>query len=127
MDSRKEIGLARGTVVWVDLEPTRGHEQKGHRPCVIVSDSQIIEDQRFPMIAVIPLTGTPGAGLLYPPLEAGPSGLQKRSFALIDQLRSVDKTRLTRVFGRISARELESIEEGLCLFLGLEQDTETAV
>ena len=125
MDSRKEIGLARGTVVWVDLEPTRGHEQKGHRPCVIVSDSQITKDQRFSMIAVIPLTGTPGAGLLYPPLEPGPSsGLQKRSFALIDQLRSVDKTRLTRVFGVATPRELESIDEGLRLFLGLDPDSE---
>ena len=124
MDPRKAVGLPRGTVVWVDLEPARGHEQKGHRPCVIVSDSQIIEDQRFPMIAVIPLTGTPGAGLLYPPLEPGPSGLLKRSFALIDQLRSVDKARLTRVFGIVAPRELETIDEGLRLFLGLEQDAE---
>ena len=42
------------------------------------------------MIAVVPLTGTPGEGALYPSLAPGPSGLRQPSWALFDQLRAVD-------------------------------------
>ena len=76
-------------------------------------------DQRFPLIAVVPVTGTPGEGALYPPLAPGPSGLAKPSCALIDHLRSVDKRRIRRVFGRLSTAEVASIDQGLQLFLGL--------
>ena len=41
------------------------------------------------------------------------------SWALIDQLRAVDKRRVIRVFGVISPGELAAIDDGLQLFLGL--------
>ena len=114
--------FGRGTVVLVELDPTRGHEQKGVRPCVAVSDPAVNTDQRFPLIAVVPLTGTPGDGALYPRLSPGPSGLTKPSYALIDHLRSVDKRRVRRVFGVLGRDELEAVDQGLRLFLGLETE-----
>ena len=54
-------------------EPGKGHEQKGTRPCVVV-----------------PVTGTPAQGALYPDLAPGASGLTKPSTALVDQVRSID-------------------------------------
>lgn len=110
--------LERGTVVVVELDPTAGHEQRGLRPCVVVSDPEITHDQRFPLVCVVPITGTPGDGLLYPALEPGKSGLTKRSFALIDHIRSIDKKRVRRVFGGLSPDEIAAIDEGLAAFLG---------
>ncbi|MCC6264459.1 MAG: type II toxin-antitoxin system PemK/MazF family toxin [Bryobacterales bacterium] len=111
--------LRRGTVVVVDLDPTVGHEQRGMRPCIIVSDPNITADQRFPLVCVVPITGTPGEGLLYPPLLPGKSGLSKESFALVDQLRSIDKRRVRRVFGDLEVSEMAAIDEALSVFLGL--------
>ena len=111
--------LDRGAVVVVQLDPTVGHEQRGMRPCVAVSDPAVNTDQRFRLIAVVPVTGTPGEGALYPELAPGPSGLTKRSFALVDQIRSVDKRRIRRLFGNVDAEELAAIDHGLALFLGL--------
>ena len=111
--------LERGTIVLVELDPTIGHEQRGVRPCVAVSDPVINADQRFPLVAVIPITGTAGSGALYPMLDAGASGLTKQSYALIDHLRSIDKRRIRRVFGQVSRAEVKAIDEGLSLFLGL--------
>ena len=110
---------ARGTVVLVSLDPTVGHEQRGARPCVVVTAPEVNDDQRYPMMAVVPVTGTLGEGALYPPLRPGPSGLIKPSWALVDQIRSVDKRRVLRVFGQVSPSELQTIDEGLRLFLGL--------
>lgn len=111
--------LGRGSVVVVELDPTVGHEQRGVRPCVVVSDPDVISDQRFPLVCVVPVTGTPGQGLLYPELAPGKSGLAKRSFALIDHLRSVDKRRVRKVFGELAPHEIAAIDEGLAAFLGL--------
>ena len=111
--------LGRGAVVVVELDPTFGHEQHGVRPCVVVSDPDVISDQRFPLVCVVPVTGTPGEGLLYPPLAPGQSGLAKKAFALIDHLRSIDKRRIRRVFGELDLEEIAAIDEGLAVFLGI--------
>ena len=111
--------LARGAVVVVELEPTVGREQRGVRPCVVVTDPEIIRDQRFPLVYVAPVTGTPGEGLLCPGLTPGESGLARKCFALIDHLRSVDKRRVRRVYGKLAPEEIAAIDEGLALFLGL--------
>lgn len=113
--------LERGTVVLVELDPTLGQEQRGVRPCIAVSDPAVNADQRFPLISVVPVTGTPGEGALYPALLPGPSGLAKASYALTDHVRSIDKRRIRRIFGQLSADELTRIDQGLELFLGLNQ------
>jgi mRNA interferase MazF len=117
--------LDRGTVVLVDLDPTVGHEQRGVRPCVVVSAPEVTDDQRFPLVCVVPVTGTPGRGALYPSLSPGQSGLRVVSWALVDQLRSVDKRRLRRAFGAVARSELEAIDTGLCLFLGIDRGAES--
>ena len=106
-------------VVVVELDPTVGHEQRGVRPCVVVSDPAVNSDQHFPLLAVVPVTGTVGVGALYPPLSPGASGLTKTSYALIDHLRSIDKRRIRRAFGLVLSSELADIDKGLALFLGL--------
>lgn len=111
--------LGRGTVIMVGLDPTVGHEQHGVRPCVVVSDPDVTSDQRFPLVCVVPITGTPGEGLLYPALSPGASGLAKKSFALIDQLRSIDKRRVRRVFGELLNEEMSAVDQGLAGLLGL--------
>jgi mRNA interferase MazF len=121
LEEGPRVTLERGTVVLVELDPTRGHEQRGLRPCLVVSDPAVNADQRFPLIAVVPVTGTPGDGALYPSLAPGPSGLTKTSCVLTDHVRSIDKRRIRRVFGQVSATELAMVDQGLELFLGLNQ------
>lgn len=111
--------LCRGAVVLVELDPTVGHEQRGVRPCVVVSDPVVNEDQHFPVLCVVPVTGTPGVGALYPRLSPTGSGLKKASSALVDHLRSIDKRRIRRVYGALPAAELATLDEALRLFLGL--------
>jgi mRNA interferase MazF len=115
------VTLDRGTVVLVELDPALGHEQRGVRPCIAVSDPVVNADQRFPLIAVVPVTGTPGDGALYPSLAPGASGLTKTSYVLTDHVRSIDKRRIRKTYGQVSAAELASIDQGLELFLGLHQ------
>ena len=112
--------LSRGSVVLVELDPTVGNEQRGVRPCVVVSDPVVNQDQRFPVLCVVPVTGTLGVGALYPQLSPTGSGLTKMSCALVDRLRSIDKGRIRRVYGVLPSNELSALDEALRLFLGLQ-------
>lgn len=113
--------LARGSVVLVDLDPTVGHEQRGVRPCIVVSDPDVICDQRFPLICVVPVTRTRVEGLLYPALAPGSSGLSNLSYALLDHVRSIDKRRIRVAFGEVGRQEMNAIDAGLATFLGLRE------
>jgi mRNA-degrading endonuclease toxin of MazEF toxin-antitoxin module len=84
-----------------------------------VSDPSVNAGQRFPLIAVVPVTGTAGMGALYPALPPGTSGLTKASCALVDHLRSIDKRSIRCIFGQVSSSELVGVDQGLELFLGL--------
>ena len=74
---------------------------------MVVSDAAMNCNQRFPLIAVVPVTGTPAQGALYPALAPGSSVLTKPSTALVDQLRSIDKQRVRRRYGEVSPKKLE--------------------
>lgn len=112
--------LVRGSVIVARLDPTVGHEQAGRRPCVVVSAPEVSNDQRFPLVAIVPLTSTPGVGLLYPLVRPSSSnGLRNVSTALVDHVRSMDKRRVDRVYGSVSPSELAAIDAALKMFLGL--------
>jgi mRNA interferase MazF len=112
--------VTRGAVVFISLDPTLGHEQAGDRPCVVVSAEGAVASLRFPVLAVVPLTSTPGVGLLYPAIRpTNENGLRNPSTALTDQIRAVDKRRVRRLLGQLAASDLALVEDGLRAFLGL--------
>jgi hypothetical protein len=67
----RRVRLGRGAVVVVELDPAIGREQRGVRPCVVVTDPDVIGDQRFLLVWVGAGDrdcgrGTPLAGTLLP-------------------------------------------------------------
>lgn len=111
--------LHTGSIVLVDLDPTLGQEQRGIRSCIVVSDPDVVMDQRFPVLCIVPVTSTAGDGLLYPALKPGTSGLTKASWALVDHVRSIDKRRIRCGFGAIPFTEMRAVDEALTVFLGI--------
>lgn len=101
------------------VHPVEGHEQAGLRPCVVVSDPDVARYQRFPVICIVPITSTPAVGILYPRLEPGRHGLTRTSYALVDQIRSIDRKRVRNIFSAIPASELRAIDNALASFLDL--------
>ena len=69
----------------------------------------------------MPVTGTPAQGVLYPSLAPGSSVLTKPSTAPVDQVRSIDKQRVRRRYGRVSSAELETIDAGVACTRALKQ------
>jgi mRNA interferase MazF len=85
------------------LDPTKGSEQAGKRPVLVISRERI--NQLLPVVNVIPLTSLKSTSrTIYPNevlLPAGIAGLKVDSIALCYQIRTLDKSRLERDFGEL--------------------------
>jgi mRNA interferase MazF len=113
------LNLVRGALVAVELSPTVGHEQGGLRPCIVLSSTELLAQQRYPILSIIPVTGTTGLGAMYPILEPYSGGLIKRSSVLVDQIRSVAKIRIKRLYAPILALEMIRVDAAVRFALGL--------
>jgi mRNA interferase MazF len=108
----------RGEVWLADLEPTRGREQTGGRPVLIVSTDPFNRGRS--RLVAVPFTtrrrGLPIHVEVLPP----DGGFRDVSFAMCEQVRSLAVDRLgPQPFGRVSAGVLDSVESRLRLLLGL--------
>lgn len=90
----------RGDVWLINLDPTVGSEIQKIRPCVVVSPPEMHDHLRTLMIAPM-TTGNKSAPFRIPVTFEKKNGL-----ILLDQIRSVDKTRLVKKMGSISVKTL---------------------
>ena len=114
--------VKRGSLVVVELPKTQTHEQAGRRPCVVVSSETSVENARYDMIVVVPLTTTTLSGKLYPLIKKGDANLKSDSVALVDQIRSIDKKRVEQVGDRQFSQEaIDDIDSAIRYLLGYVQ------
>src|SRR5437870_6806035 len=103
--------ILRGEIRWADLNPTRGREQAGQRPVLILSQD-VFNDRSGTVIAVALTSQPQRAG--FPLTLALPSkGLPKKSWVKISQIRTLAVERIGKVIGRASPEEVAQVVEGL--------------
>jgi mRNA interferase MazF len=85
--------LRTGDVVWLSLAPTKGREQSGHRPAVVVSGQDYL-DLVDTLAMVAPVTSIDRGWPNHVPVT-GPHGLDKPSWVMTEQLRTVSRDRIT--------------------------------
>jgi mRNA interferase MazF len=98
----------QGEVWFCDLDPTRGHEQAGSRPAVVISVEQLSAGASE-LAIVVPLTRTNRPSPLYVPLDPPEVGVRERSYAMPEMVRSISRERLSKRWGTISATKLNEI------------------
>ena len=113
--------IRRGEIYWVDLSGARGAETNTKvRPALIIQND--VGNQNSPTTIVAPVTSIKPQSKVYPfevrvtPQE---SGLQSTSKILLNQIRTVDKTRLTTKIGQLSATKMLEVERAIKISLGL--------
>lgn len=109
----------RGEIWPANLDPTRGHEQAGERPVLIISTNTF---NRGPaeLICVLPLTRTDRRIPLHIRVEPPEGGLAARSFILCDAIRSIARERLgAGPWGVVSKETMRQVEDRLRILLEL--------
>ena len=110
---------SRGEIWIVDLEPVRGHEQGRTRPALVVSVDSFNAGPAE-LVIVVPLTTVdkqiPTHIMINPP----EGGVNRKSFAKCEDIRSISTERLSNRIGRVSSSTLERVENALIILLDLD-------
>ena len=110
--------MKRGDIYRANLDPVLGSEQGGTRPVVIVQNNR--GNQSSPTVIVAPITSqrkklTQKTHVAVNPPEGG---LKYPSLILCEQLRTLEKSRLSRYLGTLSAPTLQLVDDALQQALG---------
>jgi len=108
--------ILRGEIRWADLDPTRGREQAGLRPVLVLS--QDVFNDRSGTVIAMALTSQPQRAGFPLTLEIMSLSLPKRSWLKISQVRTLSVQRIGKRLGRISPEELAQAIEGLNEIIG---------
>ncbi len=111
--------IKRGELYWVNLNPTKGSEQAGHRPILVIQND--IGNQVASTTIIAPLT-TKQFSKEYPTnvhIPKGVANLASSSIVLLSQIRTLDKSRLERKIGELPDAYLEKVNQAIKISLDL--------
>ena len=110
--------IRRGDIFSVDLEPVRGSEQGKTRPALVIQND--VGNQYSPTVIVAPITSREEATFrVNVAMKAPEGGLANNSVILLNQIRTVDKSRLSRYWGRAKPETMRQVDEAIKISLGL--------
>ena len=121
------VAVSRGDIFWVDLSGATGSEiDHKVRPAVVIQND--IGNMYSPTTIVAPLSGNV-RGKVYPievrldssdvSVSRGDTGLQKVSKVKLEQIRTVDKTRLRTRIGKVSPKKMLEIDKAIRISLSV--------
>ena len=109
--------VLRGEVRWADLNPTRGHEQSGFRPVLILSAD--VFNARSGTVIAVALTSQPQRAGFPLTLELRSTRLAKPTWVKISQIRTLSVERIGAKLGTGAPEEVAQVIEGLNEILGV--------
>ena len=98
------MDLKQYQIVLVNLDPTIGSEMKKTRPCVIISPNEM--NKFLQTIVFAPMT----SNLKSYPTRVSINHDNKQGSIVLDQIRTVDKQRIIKIFGNLSNREVLKVK-----------------
>ncbi len=111
--------VKRGEIYYADLSPVIGSEQGGMRPVLIVQND--VGNKYSPTVIAAAITSQKYKTQLptHISVNANNCGLQKDSIVLLEQVRTIDKTRLKEKMGNLPDNEMSKINRALSVSFGL--------
>jgi mRNA interferase MazF len=112
--------IEQGGVYRFDFGPQQGHLQEGKRFLVVVQADALNQLEGYPNVIVVPTTTkgrqSPSFARIEPSQQ---NGLTEISFAICNQILTIDKNRLQESSGKISKQDLFQVKEALKVALGI--------
>ncbi len=111
--------IRRGDIYYADLRPVIGSEQGGIRPVLIIQND--IGNRHSPTVIVAAITSRMNKAKLptHIELDCRSCDIVKDSVVLMEQIRTIDKSRLRERVCHLDAPLLERVEQALRVSLGL--------
>lgn len=115
--------IKRGDIYFANLNPVCGSEQGGFRPVLVVQND--VGNRYSPTVIVAPITGVIKKNRLPTHVGLPPEiGLKKRSMVLLEQVRAIDKSRLSGFVSTLDDELMDYVDSALGISLALDDPTE---
>lgn len=108
----------RGEVCLVSFDPTRGHEQAGARPAIVLSVDSF-NSCGANLVTVLPITSKPRAVRTRIEVMPPEGGLTVPSYVICEQTRTISTERLIKSLGMVSLGTMGRVSEIVRMLLGL--------
>ena len=111
--------VKRGDIYYADLSPVVGSEQGGMRPVLIVQNDT--GNRHSPTVIAAAITSQIGKARLptHIELSAQSCGLTRDSVILLEQVRTIDKSRLRERMGRLDEPTMNRVDSAIAVSFGL--------
>ena len=119
MQIKRTRPIQRGDIYYADLTPTTGSEQGGIRPVLIIQND--VGNHHSPTVIAAAITGYV-KGRRQPThvrLRGASCGLFRDSTVLLEQLRTLDKSRLDEYMGSVGEDKMREVDTALNVSVGL--------
>jgi mRNA interferase MazF len=101
-----------------ELSPTRGHEQAGRRPALVVSED-VFNWGPAGLVVVLPMTSKVRGIPSHVPIEPPEGGVDHRTAVLCEAVRSISVERLVERWGKVGRATMTAVEDRLRILLRL--------
>jgi mRNA interferase MazF len=118
---QKTPRVKRGEIYFANLNPVVGSEQGGVRPVLILQNDTGNKYSPTTIVAAVTSRHKRARLPTHVPLAAREGPLDKDSVVLLEQVRTIDKSRLKEKIGKLSPEELAQVQEALKLSLGFDE------
>lgn len=113
------MSIKRGDLFWADLNPTKGSEQAGRRPVLVIQNDVGNEHSTITIVAPVTSRKFSREFSTAVSLPKGTSGLAMDSTVLLSQIRAIDKIRLEARIGSLSRDLMSKIDRAIKISLAL--------
>lgn len=111
--------IKRNEIYYADLNPVKGSEQGGIRPVLVIQNDT--GNKHSPTTIVAAITSKEEKAKLPTHVEVGSCGVERKSLALLEQIRTIDKSRLIKYVGELDGATVKDVNEAISISLGLKR------
>lgn len=113
--------VKKGDLFFADLNPVVGSEQGGVRPIVIIQNDKGNKYSPTTVVATITSRQTKKPLPTHVEIKVG-NGITKKSIVMLEQIRTIDKTRLLEHIGTLEQEDVKRIDEALVISLSINKE-----
>ena len=112
--------IKRNEIYYADLNPVIGSEQGGVRPVLVIQND--MGNKYSPTTIVAAITSRQNKAKLPTHIEIGEEVFEKDSVVLLEQIRTVDKSRLKEYVGKLDNRIMDRVNKAISISVGLKDN-----
>lgn len=112
--------IKRNEIYYADLNPVIGSEQGGVRPVLVIQNDT--GNKYSPTTIVAAITSRQNKANLPTHIEIGEEVFEKDSVVLLEQIRTVDKSRLKEYVGKLDNRTMDRVNKAISISVGLKDN-----